>query len=142
MGQLSSGQLTVILDKLARFAVESVGDPEFDDSFTAGMELASSHVFSGGGALDAYILATDDIDIVADLLPAARVLDETHPVPPDGFQLQISSVQAMINALNTHYKFFGFKGLDDKLSTLNVSTGTLRAHGHFRKYLRTISAKN
>ncbi len=142
MGQINNTQLAVVLDKLARFATESVGDPEFDDSFTSGMEVASDDVFSGAGALDAYILATDDVDIVADLLPAARILDETHPTPPDAYLLNISSVAAMVRALNTHFRFFDFASLDAYLTDQNDPTPTIRAHGHFRRYLRTISAAN
>jgi hypothetical protein len=142
MGMLTNTELTVILDKLARFATESVGDPEFSNAFNAGMGKASGDVFSGAGALDAYILTLNDVDIEADLLPAARDLDETHPTPADGFLLQITGITAMINAINTHYKRNGFKGVDDYLTQQNAATPTLRAHGHFKKYLRTISAKN
>ena len=41
---ITQAQLTVIIDKLARFASETVGDPEFSNSFNAGMELASGNV--------------------------------------------------------------------------------------------------
>lgn len=142
MAQINNTQLTVILDKLARFATESVGDAEFNSGFNAGMSLASTHVLSGAGALDAYILATADVDIVADLLPPARTLDENHPTPPDAYLLNVPGIAAMISALNTHFKNFGFKGLDDYLTQQNLTTPTLRAHGHFRRYLRTIAAKN
>lgn len=142
MGMLNNSQLQVIIDKLARFATESVGDPEFNAGFSAGMAKASADVLTGAGALDTYILTLDDIDIEADLLPAARDLDETPPTLADGFLLTIQGVNSMIKALDTHFKRNGFKGMDDYLSVQNASVPTLRAHGHFKKYLKTISAKN
>src|SRR5512146_2582271 len=107
MPLISNGNLQTVLDKLARFATESVGDPEFSAGFNAGMDAAAGHVFSGAGALDTFILGTSDIDVVADLLPAARDLDETHPTPSDGFVLNIASISAMITALNNHCKNYG-----------------------------------
>jgi hypothetical protein len=145
MPLITNAALQAILDKLARFATESVGDPEFSESFNAGMDAAAANVFLGAGALDQYILDTDDIDVVADLLPAARDLGEDPPSPSDGFILSITSISAMINALNAHCKRYGpagTTGLDNYLTGLNLATPTLRAHGHFRKYLKTISAKN
>jgi hypothetical protein len=142
MSQIGNSDLQTILDKLARFVTESVGDPEFADDFNAGMEFAAGNVLSGAGALDTFILALDDVDQVADLLPAARDLDETHPTPPDGFVLSIPGINAMIAGLNAHFRRYGYTGLDNKLTTLNASTPTLRAHGNFRKYLKTIAAKN
>lgn len=142
MAIIGNSDLQTILDKLARFVTESVGDPEFADDFNAGMEFAADNVFSGAGALSTFILGLDDIDQVADLLPAARSLDETHPTPPDGFVLSIPGINAMIAGLNAHFRFFGYTGLDNYLTTQNASTPTLRAHGNFRKYLKTIAAKN
>jgi hypothetical protein len=145
MGQISNGNLTTILDKLARFASESVGDPEFSGSFNAGMAKASADVLTGAGGIATFLLTLNDEDVEADLLPAARVLDETHPTPPDGFLLGVTSINNMLKALDTHFKAFGFKGLDDKLTSLNGATGltpTLRAHGHFKKYLKTLSKQN
>jgi hypothetical protein len=139
---LTNNQLQTILDKLARFATESVGDPEFDASFTAGMETAANNVLSGSGGIATYLLTLNNEDIEADLLPAARDLDETHPSLADGALLTITGVNAIITALNTHYKRNSYKGLDDYLSTINLATPTLRAHGHFKKYLKTLSAKN
>jgi len=89
MALISNAELTVILDKLARWATESAGDTEFNNAFTAGMQLANSHVMSGAGSLATYILSTADEDVIADLLPPARDLDETNPVPPDGFLLGV-----------------------------------------------------
>jgi hypothetical protein len=143
MALISNAQLTVILDKLARWASESVGDAEFNDSFTAGMELANSNVMSGAGSLAAYIMATADEDIMADLLPPARDLDEDNPVPPDAFLLGITSVNRMVAALSTHIRRYnGAASLDAYLTVLNAATPTLRAHGFFAKYLKTLSKGN
>jgi hypothetical protein len=142
MPKIENSDLQVILDKLARFATESVGDPEFDAGFTAGMEKASNDVLSGTNSIATYILGLDDEDVEADLLPAARDLDESHPTLADGFLLTIAGVNSQIKAIDTHLKRYGFKGLDDYLTNQNAATPTLRAHGHFKKYLKTISAKN
>ncbi|HJZ76948.1 MAG TPA: hypothetical protein VKE51_34695 [Vicinamibacterales bacterium] len=142
MGMLTNNQLQTIIDKLARFATESVGDPEFNAAFTAGMETASQHVLSGAGGIATYLLTLNDEDIEADLLPSARDLDEQHPTLADGTLLTITGVNAIINALNTHFKRNNYKGLDDYMTIINTATPTLRAHGHFKKYLKTLSAKN
>jgi len=145
MPQITTGNLTTILDKLARFASESVGDPEFSGAFNAGMTTASGHVLSGAGGIATFLLTLNEEDVEADLLPAARDLDEQHPVPPDGFLIAVPGIAAMLKALDTHFKRYGFKGLDDYLTSLNGATGmtpTLRAHGHFKKYLKTLKAVN
>jgi hypothetical protein len=142
MGQLNNTQLQVILDKLARWASESVGDPAFNSGFNAGMSKANADVISGSNSIATYVLSLDDEDIVADLLPAARNLDENNPTPADGFLLTIPEMSSMIAALNTHFKSHGYKGLDDYLTNQNTATPTLRAHGMFRQYLKTLSAKN
>jgi len=142
MGQLNNTQLQNIIDKMARWATESVGDPEFNAGFNAGMTAANSHVLSGTNSIATYVLGLNDEDIEADLLPAARDLDENPPSPADGFLLTIPEMSAMIKALDTHFKSHGFKGLDDYLTQQNAATPTLRAHGHFKKYLKTLSAKN
>src|ERR1700758_5429011 len=103
MGILNNSQLQAIGDKLARWATESVGDPEFNAGFNAGMAKANADVISGTGSIAAYVLAIDDEDIVADLLPAARDLDENNPTPSDGFLLTIQGMNNMIKALDTHF---------------------------------------
>jgi len=133
MALITTGDLTVVLDKMARFASELV----------TGAEGASDNVFSGAGALDAYILATADIDVVADLLSAARDLDESHPVPANSSLLANAGFASMITALNAHFVRYGaVAGLDAHLTALNLSTPTLRAHGYFRRFLGTVSARN
>ena len=142
---ITNTDLQHIGDKLARFAGESVGDPEFAAGFNAGMEKAANDVLSGSNSIAQYLLDLADEDVTADLLPAARDLDETHPSPADGFLLSLGGVGAMLKAMNTHFKRYGYAGLDAYLTSLNGATGltpTLRFHGHFKKYLQTISAQN
>lgn len=139
---LSNTQLRTILDKMARWATESVGDPEFNAGFNAGMAKANADVLSGTNSIATYVLGLNDEDIEADLLPAARDLDENSPSPADGFLLTIPEMATMVKALDTHFKRYNFKGVDDYLTQQNAATPTLRAHGHFKQYLKTISAKN
>lgn len=143
MALLTNNQLQTILDKLARWASESIGDQEFDDAFSAGMQTANADIMSGGNSLATYILATADEDVIADLLPPARDLDETNPVPPDGFLLAIPGINALVKALNAHIKRYnGAATLDAYLTALNAGTPTLRAHGFFAKYLKSLSKGN
>jgi hypothetical protein len=109
------------------------------------MEAASNHVFTGAGGIDTFLLTLSDVDVEADLLPAARDLDETHPALSDGSLLASSGVAAMLSALSIHVKRYGpggITGLDSYLTYLNTPTPTLRAHGNFRKYLKQLSASN
>jgi len=142
---ITNNDLRAIADKLARFATESVGDPEFSDAFNAGMEKASEDVLSGNNSIAKYLLDLAEEDVTADLLPAARDLDENHPTPADGFLLAIKGVASMISALNAHFRRYNYASMDAYLTSINGATGltpTLRFHGHFKKYLQTISAQN
>jgi hypothetical protein len=142
MAMISNSNLQSIIDKLARFASEAVGDPEFVAGLNAGFSVASADVLSGSNSIATFVLALAEEDQVADLLPAARDLDQTHPVPPTGFLINVKEIGAMLTALDTHFKRFGYKGLDDRLTAVNASTPTLRAHGFFRRYLGKITAPN
>src|SRR5204862_126400 len=104
----------------------AVGDPEFDAGFTAGLEKAAADVLSGAGGIGTYLLTLNDEDIEADLLPAARDLDENHPTLADGFLLTLPEMKSMISALNKHFTLHGFKGMDDYLTSQNAATATLR----------------
>ncbi len=142
MSLITNTGLQNILDKLARWASESVGDTDFNNSFTAGMQLANSNIMSGAGSLFTYIQTLDG-DVIADLLPAARDLDEANPTPPDAFLLSIPTVNKMVAALTTHIKRYnGAASLDAYLTALNAGTPTLRAHAFFAKYLKTLSRGN
>jgi hypothetical protein len=143
MPLISNAALQEIGDKLARFAAMSVGDPNFDASFTAGLDAASNAVLSGSNSIAQYLLDSNDEAVTADLLPAARDLDESHPVMPTGFLLGIPGISAMLRALDNHLKrYAGVASLDAYLSTLNASAPTLRFHGAFTDHLKTLSAKN
>ncbi len=143
MALISNQELSDIGDKLARFAAMSVGDTEFDDAFTAGMQAASDAVLSGGNSIAQYILDTDDEGVTADLLPAARDLDEDNPSPPARFIFGIASVSAMITALNTHLaRYSAYTTLDSYLTSLNASSPTLRFHQAFHDHLKALSRKN
>lgn len=143
MPLISNSELQAVGDKLARFAAMSVGDANFDNSFTAGLDAASTAVLSGGNSIAQYILSTTDEAVIADLLPAARDLDESHPVMPTGFLLGIPGVSAMIRAIDNHLKrYAGVASLDAYLSNLNASGPTLRFHAAFTDHLKALSAKN
>jgi hypothetical protein len=143
MPLISNAALQAIGDKMARFAALSVGDPAFDNSFTAGLDAASAAVLSGGNSIAQYLLDSNDEAVTADLLPAARDLDESHPVMPTGFLLGIPGISAMITAINNHLKrYAGVPSLDAYLTTLNASTPTLRFHAAFTDHLKALSAKN
>ncbi|MGZ3325700.1 MAG: hypothetical protein ACXU85_00985 [Xanthobacteraceae bacterium] len=143
MPLITNTELQALGDKLARFAAMSVGDANFDNSFTAGLDAASAAVLSGSNSLAQSILATSDEAVIADLLPAARDLDETHPVMPTGFLLGIPGISAMIRAIDNHLKrYAGAASLDAYLSNLNAAGPTLRFHAAFVDHLKTLSAKN
>ena len=143
MALITNAELQVVGDKLARFAAMSVGDTAFDASFTAGMQAANAAVMSGAGSIAAYVMSTLDEDVMADLLSAARNLDEANPVPPARFIIGIPGIAAMIAAINTHLKRFSpVATLNLYLSLLNASTPTLRFHQSFSDHLLLLSAKN
>lgn len=142
MAFISNSNLQAIGDKLARFASEAVGDPSFAADFNAGFEVASNNVFSGAGALSTLIMGLNDLDQEADLLPAARDLNETHPTPPQSFLIQDPGISKMLNSLDAHAKRYGYKNLNDYLSSINTPTPTLRMHGYFKRYLGRITADN
>lgn len=146
MSLITNNELQAIGDKLARWASEAVGDPLVNDAFTAGFATAALDVLSGATSannLAKYVLATADVDVVADLLPAARNLEELTPTPPTGFLVSVPEISAMITALNAHVKRYGAAAsLDAYLTALNASTPTLRFHGLFKTYLGTISHGN
>ncbi len=145
MALISNTDLQAIVDKMARWAAESVGDAAFSNAFNAGMELANANVMSGSGSLFDYIFGTcTDGDVAADLLGAARDLDESNPVPPTRFLFNISGVSAFLTSLNNHIKRYNptTTTLDAYLSELNASTPTLRVHQAFHDHLKAMTRKN
>src|SRR5690242_20413272 len=104
MAFISNSNLQSILDKLARFASEAVGDPGFGPSFNAGFATAADDVLSGSNSIATLVLGLADEDQVADLLPPARDLDQNHPTAPTSFLLSVKEISAMLTALDTHAK--------------------------------------
>ena len=143
MPLISNAALQVIGDKLGRWSAMSVGDTAFDASFTAGMQAANAAVMSGAGSLATYLLSLNDEAVEADLLSAARNLDETNPVPPDRFIVAIPGIAKMLADINVHLKrYSAFGTLNLYLSSLNASTPTLRFHQSFSDHLLLLSPKN
>jgi hypothetical protein len=144
---ITNTDLQATVDKLARWAMESVGDGSFGSSFTAGIATANSHVMSGAGSLFTYFgpggTCTDG-DVVADLLPAARNLDESNPTPPTRFLVQSAGVAAFLSALDANIKRYNpaTTTLDAYLSSLNATTPTLRVHQAFYDHLKSMSRSN
>lgn len=144
MPVISNTDLQAIGDKLARFAAMSVGDTEFNGAFTAGMQAANAAVMSGSGSLFNYLFETvTDGDVAADLLSAARDLDEDNPSPPARFVFSIAGVAAFLSSLNRHLaRYTEYTTLDAYLTSLNTSTPTLRFHQAFHDHLKALSRKN
>jgi hypothetical protein len=145
MAIISNTDLQAICDKLARWAAMSVGDDNFDDSFNAGMAAANAAVMSGSGSLFTYLFETvTDGDVAADMLSAARDLDESNPVPPTRFMIGIAGVSAFLASINTHLRRYApsTPTLDAYLTSLNASTPTLRVHQALHDHLKSFSRKN
>lgn len=143
---ISNTDLQAVVDKLSRWAAESVGDASFSNSFNAGMELANSDVMSGSNSLFQYLadLAATDADPAADMLSAARDLDEDNPVPPTRFLFSIPGISAFLTAINNHIKRYNpaTTTLDAYLSSLNVSTPTLRVHEALHNHIKSFTRAN
>lgn len=146
MAIISNSALQDILDKMARWGAMSVGDSGFDDAFNAGMQAANAACMSGSGSLFQYLadLAATDADPAADMLGAARNLDESNPTPPTRFLFGISSISAFLTAINTHIARYNpsTTTLDAYLTQLNASTPTLRVHQAFHDHLKAMSRGN
>src|SRR5688572_32684134 len=146
MPLIANSDLQAIGDKLARWAAMCVGDDDFDESFSAGFAAANAEIMSGSGSLFQYLadLAATDADPAADMLAAARNLDESNPTPPTRFLIGISGVAAFLTALDAHIKRYNpdTSTLDAYLTSLNVSTPTLRFHQAFYSHIKTLSRKN
>jgi hypothetical protein len=144
MSIINNTDLQGLLDKLARWAAEAVGDEDFDDSFTAGIALANSNVMSGAGSLQTYLFGLADPDPAADMLDAARDLDESNPVAPTRFLIQIAGISAFFSALNAHIVRYNpsTSTIDAYLTSLNASTPTLRVHQALHDHLKVFSRKN
>lgn len=146
MAIISNTDLQAIGDKLSRWASMSVGDSNFDNAFNAGMDAANAEIMSGSGSLFQYLadLAATDADPAADMLNAARNLDEDNPEPPARFLFGISGVSTFLAALDTHIKRYNpaTTTLDAYLTSLNASSPTLRFHEAFHNHIKALSRKN
>jgi hypothetical protein len=133
-----------LLDKLARWSSLAVGDPNLDPSFTAGFTTANAAVMSGAGSIAEYLFGLSDEDPAADMLGAARDLDESNPEPPTRFMIQISGIATLFAAINRHIARYNpaTTTLDSYLSYLNASTPTLRVHQSLHDHLKAFSGKN
>lgn len=145
MPLISNTDLQAIGDKMARWSAMSVGDAAFNPAFTAGMQAANAAVMSGAGSLFTYLFETvTDGDVAADLLSAARDLDESNPVPPTRFMIGIAGVSAFLTAINAHLRRYApsTPTYDAYLTYLNASTPTLRVHQALHDHLKAFSRKN
>jgi hypothetical protein len=145
MPLISNTDLQAVCDKLARWAATAVGDDGLDDSFTAGFTAANAAVMSGAGSLQTYLFETvTDSDVAADLLSAARDLDESNPEPPTRFMIGIAGISSFLADLNAHIRRYNpaTTTLDAYLTELNDSTPTLRVHQAFHDHLKVFSRKN
>jgi len=144
MPLISNTDLQAVVDKLGRFGALAVGDDALS-GLNAGFSVASAAVMSGSNSLFTYLFETvTDGDVAADLLPAARNLDESNPVPPSRFLFQIPGIAAQIAAINSHLARYAptTPTLDTYLSSLNLSTPTLRVHQSFHDHLKSMSRGN
>lgn len=143
MSLITNAALTTLLDKAARFGAMGVGDAAFNASFTAGLEAAAAAVLSGSNSIETFLLSTADADVIADILPAARDLDEVHPSAPQRFLFGLASVGALFTGINNHVKRYGNAAtLNVYLSALNASAPTLRAHAALSDHLIQLSPQN
>ena len=147
MALISNTDLQAVVDKLAKWAATAVGDEGLDDAFTAGFTAANADIMSGSNSLFTYFApggTCADGDVVADLLPSFRDLDESNPEPPSRFMIQISGIAAVFTALNRHIVRYNpaTSTLDAYLTSLNASTPTLRVHQALHDYLKAFSRKN
>lgn len=144
MPVISNANLQAVCDKLARWSAMSIGDAAFNPAFTAGMAAANAAVMSGSGSLFNYIFGTiTDGDVAADMLGAARNLDESNPVPPTRFLLGIAGINAFLGSVDAHLRrYTAFSTLDTYLTSLNATTPTLRVHQALFDHLKTFSRAN
>ena len=144
MAIISNSDLQGLLDKLARWAGEATGDSDFNNSFNAGITTANESVMSGAGSLATYLFGLSDEDPAADMLDAARDLDEDNPVAPTRFLVQIAGISAFFSALNRHIARYNpaTTTIDAYLTSLNASTPTLRVHQALHDHLKAFSRKN
>lgn len=140
---ISNTILQTVADKLARFAGTVVGDPVLNGAFTAGFATGSAAVLSGANSIATYLITTADEGSLADMLPAARDLDEVNPVPPTRFLFGVASISAQVKTLDTYCKHYGgAASFNAYMTALNVSGPVLRVHQMFADHLQSMSPQN
>jgi hypothetical protein len=140
---ISNTILQAVADKLARFAGTVVGDPALNAGFSAGFSAGSAAVLSGGNSIASYLIAQADEGSLADLLPAARDLDETNPTPPTRFLITVPTIAAEVKALDTYCKHYGGAAtFNAYMTALNASGPVLRVHQLFADHLQVMSPSN
>lgn len=140
---IGNSDLQTILDKLARFAGEAVGDSEFNAAFDAGLDAAWNNTLKqGAGGLVNFTESLNDLQLNAYLAESTYKASIANLSPPDSFLLNIPEVKAIITALDNYFKANGYASLDAYLTSLNSSTPSLRVHAAFSKNLKKLSRGN
>lgn len=143
MSLISNAHLQIILDKTARFAATAVGAPELANNLNAGFAAAHAAVLTGTNSIETFLLTTGNSDAIADILPAARDLEELPPVPPSRFIFGIVGIANLLKGIDAHLKrYAGAASLDAYLTGLNAGTPTLRVHQSFEDHLKNLGRGN
>ena len=143
MSLITNANLQTVLDKTARFAATAVGDPELAGNLNAGFTAAHAAVLTGTNSIETFLLATGNSDAIADILPAARDLEELPPVPPSRFIFGIVGIANLLKGIDAHLKrYAGAASLDAYLTGLNAGTPTLRVHQSFADHLKSMARGN
>lgn len=149
MAQISTGNLTTILDKIGRHGAlkdgltlahaVATGGVYSETVYTGGLLVANSAIIS---ALRTTILGLNDGPAEALLLPAIEKLYDTPPnsVFPE-WATSVENLDAY-GLLNNPFASGDRSGLDAMLRVLNTATPTLRVHEAFAKYLGCVSPNN
>jgi hypothetical protein len=107
------------------------------------MQAGNAIIMSGADSLATYLISTGDEGALADMLPAARDLDETNPSPPTRFMIGIASIAAMFAGINRYVaRYSAYSTLDAYLTAANASAPTLRVHQSLHDHLKAFSRKN
>lgn len=152
MAQISTGNLTTLMDRMARHAAELSGTPLASAIATGGAYAATSPSGGVGNAntnvLSAMVtsaLSYADAAQMADLIPAISQAS-LAPGTSDNF---LSTFWAPLRrALENHLGRYNSRTstdlsyLDAALRVINANAITLRAHGAFAQYFGGVSAAN
>jgi len=149
MAQISNANLQSVLDKMARWAAETNGDPLASNlsvyaltSPNAGFAVANTDVLA---ALQTLITGLTDPYQKADLLPPVVALNSGPPALGSLGHAFWAAVRAALDVHALRYNNLAAadrSGLDALLRVLNASAPTLRAHGKFAQYFGNLSPGN